>query len=46
MISSLIEKLDKVKDFRKSRGKRHSLWKILLIIILGLMTGYLGYRGL
>lgn len=46
MISSLIEKLEKVKDFRKSRGRRHSLWKILLIIILGLMTGYLGYRGL
>ena len=46
MFSSLIEKLEKVNDFRKSRGKRHSLWKILLIIILGLMTGYLGYRGL
>lgn len=46
MISSLIEKLEKVKDFRQNRGKRHSLWKILLIIILGLMTGYLGYRGL
>ena len=46
MLSSLIEKLEKVNDFRQSQGRRHSLWKILLIIILGLMTGYLGYRGL
>jgi predicted transposase YbfD/YdcC len=43
---NLIEKLKQVKEFRKSKGKRHPLWLILLIIILGTMQGYLGYRAL
>ncbi|MBC1191335.1 transposase family protein [Microcystis panniformis] len=36
----LIEKLKKVKDFRKSYGKRHQLWVVLLIIILAIMQSY------
>jgi predicted transposase YbfD/YdcC len=40
----LIEKLKKVKDFRKPSGKRHPLWVVLLIIILGIMQSYIGYR--
>ena len=43
---NLIEKLKEVKEFRKNKGKRHPLWLILLIIILGTMQGYLGYRAL
>ncbi len=41
---TIIEYLKKVKDFRLDQGQRHQLWFILLIVILGLMTGHLGYR--
>lgn len=40
----LIEKLKKVKDFRQASGKRHQLWVVLLIILLGIMQSYVGYR--
>lgn len=43
---NLIEKFKEVKEFRKGKGKRHPLWLILLIITLGTMQGYLGYRAL
>ncbi len=46
MLESLIEKLKKVKDYRKAQGKRHPLWLVLLIVILGLMQRNLGYREL
>jgi len=39
---SLIEKLKQVNDFRKDKGKRHHLWIVLLVIILGTMVGYSG----
>ena len=42
----LVQFLKKVNDFRRERGQRHPLWFILLIVILGLMTGHLGYRAL
>lgn len=31
---------------RNAGGRRHPLWLILLIMILGIMSGYWGYRGL
>ncbi|MCA2812064.1 MAG: transposase family protein, partial [Microcystis sp. M090S1] len=43
---SLIEKLKQVKDFPKDKGKRHTLWIVLVVIILGTMLGYLSYREL
>jgi hypothetical protein len=43
---TLIEYLRKVKDFRRNQGQRHELWFILLRVILGLMTGHVGYRAL
>ncbi|WP_149979063.1 transposase family protein, partial [Microcystis aeruginosa] len=43
---SLIQKLKQVKDFRKDQGKRHPLWIVLVVIILGTMLGYSGYREL
>ena len=39
---SLIEKLKQVKDFRKDQVKRHPLWIVLVVIILGTMLGYSG----
>ena len=45
-MNSLIEALKKVKEFRQEKGKRHPLWIVLLIIILGIMEGYTGYRAL
>lgn len=43
---TLIEFLKKVHDPRQKSGKRHPLWLILLLVILGLMFGHLGYRDL
>ena len=42
----LIKMLKKVKDFRKDKGQRYPLWLVLLIIILGMMQGYISYRAL
>lgn len=43
---SLIEHLQQVPEFRAARGQRHPLWLVLLLIILGGMMGYWGYRPL
>ncbi len=43
---SLIDYLKQIPDERKASGRRHPLWLILLIIILGIMSGCWGYRGL
>ena len=43
---SLIDYLKQIPDERNAGGKRHPLWLILLIMILGIMSGYWGYRGL
>jgi hypothetical protein len=46
METHLVEELKKIKDFRINEGKRHPLWLVLLIVIMGTMSGYLGYRAL
>lgn len=46
MTTCLIEELKKIEDFRISEGRRHPLWIVLLIVIMGTMSGYLGYRAL
>ena len=43
---SLIDYLKEIPDERDVSGRRHPLWLILLIMILGIMSGYWGYRGL
>lgn len=43
---SLIEHLQRIPEFRAARGQRHELWLVLLLIILGAMMGYWGYRPL
>jgi hypothetical protein len=43
---NFIEALQQVPDYRKSKGKRHQLWLVLLVIVLGSLCGYRGYRPL
>jgi predicted permease len=43
---SLIAHLQQIPDFRAARGQRHPLWLVLVLIILGAMMGYWGYRPL
>lgn len=43
---SLIAHLQQIPEFRAARGQRHELWFVLLLIILGAMMGYWGYRPL
>ncbi|NEO00295.1 MAG: transposase family protein [Moorea sp. SIO3I7] len=35
-----------IPDHRSPHGLRHPLWLVLLIIIMGMMSGYWGYRQL
>lgn len=46
MAANLIEELLKVEDFRAARGKRYPLWLILLLVVMGTMSGCLGYQAL
>jgi hypothetical protein len=43
---NLIEQLKQIPDYRKSKGKRHALWLVLMLILLGTLCGYRGYRPL
>jgi len=45
MSSSLIERLGKVKDYRTTDGRRHPLGLVLLLVIMGTMSGAVGYRA-
>lgn len=45
MGANLIEQLRQVKDFRTKDGQRHKLWLVLLFVIMGTMSGYVGYRA-
>ena len=43
---SLITQLKQISDPRHLRGRRHQLWVILFLILLGFLCGYSGYRPL
>ncbi|WP_146242318.1 transposase family protein, partial [Acaryochloris thomasi] len=45
-MSTLIEELKQVPDFRKSHGRSHPLWILLLLMVMGILAGYQGYRPL
>jgi hypothetical protein len=46
MLFSLIEKLKKVKDFRRSQGRRYPLHLVLTILIFGIMSENVSYKKL
>lgn len=43
---NLIEQVKQVPDYRKGKGKRHALWLVLMLVLLGTLCGYRGYRPL
>lgn len=43
---NLIEQLKAIPDYRKGKGKRHALWLIMMLVLLGTLCGYRGYRPL
>lgn len=45
-MSNLIDTLKQVPDFRKAHGRSHPLWILLLLMIMGILAGYQGYRPL
>ena len=46
LTSGLVQRLQSVKDYRAQKGKRYPLWIMLLIAILGVMSGCQGYKAL
>lgn len=45
MGANLISQLQLVEDFRTLDGRRHPLWLVLLFVIMGTMSAYIGYRA-
>lgn len=46
MSKNIVDYLKEVPDPREAQGSRDDLWQILLIIIMGIMSGKHTYRGL
>ena len=46
MGASLITSLQEIRDFRASRGRRYPLWLILLLIVMGTISGCRSYYAL
>lgn len=46
MGANLIESLQSIRDFRAAQGRRYPLWLILLLIIMGTLSGCRGYQAL
>lgn len=46
MGASLIQSLQSMRDFRAAQGRRYPLWLILLLIIMGTMSGCRSYNAL
>lgn len=44
--SRLVERLQSIRDYRNCRGKRYPLWVMLLVAVLGAMSGAEGYQAL
>jgi predicted transposase YbfD/YdcC len=43
---NFIEQLKQIPDPRKSKGKRHPLWLVMCLTLLGVLCNYHGYRPL
>lgn len=46
MTVNLIQSLQQIRDFRTSRGRRYPLWLILLLVIIGTISGCRSYYAL
>ena len=46
MAANLIQSLQEIRDFRASQGKRYPLWLILLLVLMGTLSGCRGYLAL
>ena len=46
LTSRLVQRLQSIRDYRADKGKRYPLWVMLLIAILGVMSGCRGYKAL
>lgn len=46
LTSRLVQRLQSVRDYRADQGKRYPLWMMLLLAILGVMSGCQGYKAL
>lgn len=46
MGANLITSLQEIRDFRTSRGRRYPLWLILLLFIMGTLSGCRSYQAL
>ena len=44
--SHLVQGLQSIRDYRSPRGRRYPLWVMLLVSILGVMSGAQGYQAL
>jgi hypothetical protein len=42
----LTEQLKQIPDHRKAKGKKHSLWVVLAMSLMGSLCGYVRYRPL
>lgn len=45
-IDALVEQLKAIPDWRRGRTVQHPLWLLLLMTLLGVMSGYSSLRGL
>lgn len=45
-IAGLVEQLKTIPDWRRGRTVQHPLWLMLLLCLLGVMSGYSSLRGL
>ena len=46
MGANLIQSLQEIRDFRAPRGRRYSLWLILLLVVMGTIRGCRSYYAL
>ena len=46
MAVNLIQSLQEIQDFRTSRGRRYPLWLILLLVVMGTISGCRSYYAL
>ncbi|NEP81730.1 MAG: transposase family protein [Okeania sp. SIO3B3] len=46
MEKTLVDYLKEIPDFRDPKGCPHPLWLVFLMIIMGIISGYWGYRQL